>query len=215
MGDVPEPGVVPGNPNGTCRIEVLETIAMRVLLGGIIGATVAVAAWLGLEHVTQMNLGWLSCGVGVITGYCVHRAAGPNSGGSFVRGGLSVVLALVAIVGGQQIYAKVMEANADKALAVVVASETAAEKAQDDTAENSIVPSQQSTPIDERRPANVGTGPVSMPTLRKTISEWDMLWMCLAALAAYIVGKGRNGVLPPAPADEPQSEPQSPSTNGQ
>jgi hypothetical protein len=188
---------------------------MRILFGGIIGAAVAVAVWLGLEHVTQMDLGWLSCGVGVITGYCVHRAAGPDSGGSFVRGGLSVLLALVAIVGGRQVYAKVMEANMDKAPGITVASEPGATKALDDTSGDSTVTSQRSSPLEERRTAPVGMGPISKPSLNRSFSQWDMLWMCLAALAAYIVGKGRDEALPPAALDEPLSEPQSPSADGQ
>ena len=192
---------------------------MKILFGGIIGAAVAVAVWLGLEHVTQMDLGWLACGVGVITGYCVHRAAGPNSGGSFVRGGLSVLLALVAIVGGRQVYAKVMEAITDKASVMIVASEPGAIKALDDTSGDSTVTSQRSSPLEERQTAPVGMGPISKPSLKRSFSEWDMLWMCLAALAAYIVGKGRDEALPSAaldePLSEPQSEPESPSADGQ
>jgi hypothetical protein len=193
---------------------------MRVLLGGIIGAAVAVAAWLGLEHVTQMDLGWLVCGVGVITGYCVHCAAGPRSGGSFVRGGLSVLLALVAIVGGRLVYAKVMEANAGKVAAVAVAEEPGGDEAQveqsqevetqeesEETTEESTATSQRSATVDERSVAPAGMGPIAIPSRKPSFSQLDMLWMSLAALAAYVIGKGRDEVQPTAAVEEPQSEP--------
>jgi hypothetical protein len=203
---------------------------MRVLVGGIIGAAVAVAVWLGLEHVTQMDLGWLVCGVGVITGYCVHRAAGPRSGGSFVRGGLSVLLALVAIVGGRLVYAKVMEGTAGKAMAVAVADEPGGDEAQveqsqeveaqkvetqevetqeesEETTEESTATSQRSATVDERSVAPVGMGPIAIPSRKPSFSQLGMLWMSLAALAAYVIGKGRDEVQPTAAVEEPQSEP--------
>jgi hypothetical protein len=218
-------------------IEELETIAMKVLLGGIIGAAASVAAWLGLDHVTQLDLSWLVCSVGVITGYCVHCAAGPRSGGSFVRGGLSVLLALVAIVGGRLAYAKVMEANTGQAAAVTVAKQSGGDEAQveevqdvearkvetqevetqeetEETTEESTATSQRSAMVDDRSVAPVGMGPIATPSRKLTFSQFDMLWMSLAALAAYIIGKGRDEVQTTAAAKEPQSEPQSPSANG-
>jgi hypothetical protein len=192
----------------------LEIIAMRGLLGGIIGAVVAATVWLGLMHVTQMDLGWLACAVGVVTGYSVHRTAGPHSGGSFFYGTLSVILALVAIVGGRQVYAKVMEANTGKSPVVIAVAEPRASVVEAETAGDSIATSKQSAPVDERRPA-VSLDPLSKPLPKSSISKSDMLWMSLAALAAYIIGKGRDEILPPAASDEPQSEPQSPSANDQ
>jgi hypothetical protein len=188
---------------------------MRVLLGGIIGATVAVAALLGLEYVTQMDLGWLSCGVGVVTGFCVHCAAGPRSGGSFVRGGLSVLLALVAIVGGRLAYAKVMEANMGEVPVVIATTEPGATIVQEEATEESMDTSQQSALREDRSVAPVGKGPIATPSIKLSFSQLDMLWMSLAALAAYIIGKGRDEVQPTAASEEPQSETQSPSTNGE
>jgi hypothetical protein len=219
---------------------------MKVLLGGIIGAAASVAAWLGLDHVTQLDLSWLVCGVGVITGYCVHRAAGPRSGGSFVRGGLSVLLALVAIYGGRLAYAKVMEANTEKAAAVTGAEQPGGDEAQveeaqveeaqegeaqevetqevetqevetqevetqevetqeesEETTEESTATSQGSALMEDRSVAPVGIGPIANPSIKLSFSQVDMVWMSLAALAAYIIGKGRDEVQPTAASEEP------------
>ena len=193
-------------------------MATRVLFAGMIGAAVAAAVWLGLEYVTQMNLDWLSCGVGVVTGYCVHRAAGPHSGGSFVRGALSVLLTLVAIVGGRQVYVKVIEANAGvastKTIVAPLMSDPEAADGQEDATEKVDEALTQTDKVTRQRPLGAETVGSSQLPLKSSLSEWDMLWICLAALAAYVVGKGRDEVLPPAAFDEPQSVPQSSSTIG-
>ncbi len=213
---------------------------MSVFLSGVIGAAIAAAVWLGLEYTTQMDLGWLSCVVGVVTGYCVHRAAGPGSGGSFARGALSVVLALAAIVGGRQVYVKVMEANAVNAKVVfltpepettdapvittedsevaphqappaesdvpkdsevAVASEPeATESTLEDTAEDVDVALPQAPPV-VKKPTQVEPLAISRLKFKNTFSEWNTLWMCLAALAAYIIGKGRDEVIPQGDSD--------------
>lgn len=188
---------------------------MRVFLGGLIGAAVAAAVWLGLEHVTQLNLGWLSCAVGAVTGFSVHRAAGPGSGGSFVRGALAVCLALVAIVGGRQVYVKVMAANTGtpipKTFVAPIVSEPEAAEGQEES--DAALPQ---TP-DRTRQRLLNAEAVSSPKVpfKNSHSDWDMLWMCLAAIAAYVIGKGRDEVPSPAASDEPQPDPPSPITNDQ
>ncbi|MEO2046629.1 MAG: hypothetical protein ABGX16_08655 [Pirellulales bacterium] len=191
----------------------------RGLVGGMIGAAVAATVWLGLEHITRMDLGWLSCAVGIVTGDCVHRAAGPNSGGSFVRGILSIILTLVAIVGGRQVFVKVMEANASlvstKTIVAPVLSEPEAIVRQEDTSGNNDETLPQTA--NEARSILPGARTVgsSQVSLKSSFSEWAMLWMGLAALAAYILGKGRDEDLNAVASDEPQSEPQPTSEDGQ
>jgi hypothetical protein len=191
---------------------------MRVILGGMIGATIAAAVWLGLEHITHLNLGWLACAVGAVTGFSVHRAAGTGSGGSFVRGALSVFLALVAIVGGRQVYVKVVETYgtpiAKTFVAPVTSGHEGAEGQEDAVVEVDAVLTQTSD-MTRQRLIDGGTDNSSKVPFKSSHSDWDMLWMCLAAIAAYIIGKGRDEVVSPADTDGPQPEPLTSTTNSQ
>jgi len=188
---------------------------MRIFFAGLIGAAVTTVVWLALEYVTLMDFGWLSCGVGVVTGYCVHRAAGPHSGGSFVRGALSVLLTLAVIVGGRQVYAKVMNTITVRAQVVPVMSDSETKDTSGETVGevDRAIPRLASEA--ELRGGPFGLDSGSPLAQKKAFSDWDMLWMCLAALAAYVIGKGRDEVAAPSTSDQPQLESQPPPADSQ
>ncbi len=172
---------------------------MKTLLSGIVGAAVATAAWLALEYVTQREFGWLACLVGLITGLSVHWAAGSHARASFVRGALAVVLTLAACVGGRMVYAKVMErvsADLNKQMALVeeimVEEGEVDTDTQDDSAESSDEVAVAAEP--EARRADIADARIKMnkPSVKSAMSQADMLWLCVAALAAYVVGKGSD-----------------------
>lgn len=172
---------------------------MKVLLSGIIGASLGAALWLGLENLTGMNLGWLACVVGVITGLCVHWAAGPDADSSFGRGALATVLALAAIVSGPQVYLMTIASRSDTvglgnaAVSTAVTSSASTGEDGEDVVTDSLptrTPSK--TRLSEGK-RTIGTTGVK---LTRSLSEIQMLWMCIAALAAYVLGKGRDQVSP-------------------
>jgi hypothetical protein len=167
---------------------------MRVLVCGVIGAVVATAAWLGLEHVLEKDMGWLAIGVGLVAGVCIHKAAGNATGGGYVRGGFAALLALAAIVGGRQVYAKVMESVNEAAAAVPGVAEPV-DPADDDSASSSTGGEIDSV-ADERpeRPTPTGGQAGIKPQLKNQFSAIEMVWMCAAALVAYIVGKGPDPI---------------------
>ena len=181
---------------------------MRVLICGVIGAVVAAAAWLGLEHVTQKDMGWLALVVGLVTGMAVHKAAGPAPGGGYARGGLAALLALAAIVGGRQVYAKVMEAVNDTAVPVTVAAGD--EEGTDDASGDELAGDATAAAEKERSEmdSRIGgaTAGANLP-VKKRFSEWETVWMCGAALLAYLVGKGPD--VPPVTEEEAEGAGQS------
>ena len=182
---------------------------MRILIAGIIGAVVSAAVWLGAEYTLQKDVGWLSILVGLGTGYAVHRAAGKDAGVGYGRGALSVILALAAIVLGRMAYAEVMQASSKAAEAAkidVAAIKEAAEDVETDEAVEVEAPPVLSE-APPRRPGNAGPQKL---TIKKGVSNIDFLWMALAALSAYVVGKGSDpipaGEEPAPPQDEQGSE---------
>ena len=82
---------------------------MKTLVCGIIGAAVAVAAWLALEIVTVKEFGWMAVLVGLVTGVVMHMAAGAHAGESYGRGALAALLALAACVGGPRLKVEYMQ----------------------------------------------------------------------------------------------------------
>ena len=113
---------------------------MRALLGGIVGAVVSAAAWLGIEHVQQTNYGWMVILVGIVTGMFVNKSgAGTTTG--FARGALAMILTLAGIVGGQKGYALFMEktTTARAAAAVEVVDLGGEEEASDEEEETGEV----------------------------------------------------------------------------
>ncbi len=180
---------------------------MRVLIGGVIGAAVAATVWLGLEFYLKQEFGWLACFVGVVTGLCVHKAAGANASGSYARGALAVAIALGAIVFGRQAYAKVMQVvvNQDKA-AVVADVDTDASRAGEDDSED-VSEETDALLFPEMEIESSVLGDQNLP-LEKRFTEMDTVWMCVGALAAYVIGKGRDQVRVSVQDEEqPTSDP--------
>ncbi|QEG37047.1 hypothetical protein Pr1d_43870 [Bythopirellula goksoeyrii] len=180
---------------------------MRVLISGLIGAAASAAAWFYLEHATGHEMGWLAIAVGLITGLCVNAAAGPSARESTGRAALAAILALAAIVGGRVVYAKVMQNISQVKNVGNVVAQVDEVEAEDDAGDEVAAVEVDEEPLE--LPA-AGTGKairLEKPTV-DTVSEVDFLYMGIAALAAYITGKGRNPVGPvDAEATEPPVEP--------
>ncbi|TWU21952.1 hypothetical protein Pla144_44190 [Bythopirellula polymerisocia] len=168
---------------------------MRVLISGLIGAAASAAVWFYLEFATKHEMGWLAIAVGLVTGLCVNAAAGPSARESTGRAALAAILALTAIVGGRVVYAKVMQnINQVKNVANVAAVVVEAEDAEgDEVAVGEVV-------AEEEPVAIPAAGPTKAMRLEKptkdTVSNIDFVYMGVAALAAYVTGKGRNKVEP-------------------
>jgi hypothetical protein len=187
---------------------------MKVLISGIVGAAVATTAWLSLEYVTHKEFGWLACLVGIVTGLSIHWAAGAHARASFGRGALAVLLTLAACVGGRLLYVKVMESvrgELNVKMAQVVKSVENEGEAGADTEKDSTETSEEdakSTMMAPRGDRPATSINLQKPTLKTTLSQGDMLWLCLAALVAYVVGKG-NDTQPTLtqPAQTPEQPP--------
>jgi len=172
---------------------------MRTLLGGIVAAVASAAAWMALEHIGQQELGWFTIVVGLVTGCGVRIAAG-SSGESYARGALATVLALVAIVGGRQVYSQMMEqmigasapitqVSADssegKAEAGEAAAGTSSGSSEDDLAKE----------YEMLNTPSRGGKMMSTKEAVKDVSPMDIVFLCIASLVAYVTGKGGKAAL--------------------
>ncbi len=177
---------------------------MRTLVSGAIGAVASAAAWLALQHFTQVNLSWLVCLVGVVTGMCVHRAGGHAARESFGRGALATVLTLAAIVGGWQVYATIMETSSQASNVAAVQPIDSLEQGERAAGAESAEVELPEPEVEE--PAPFSGGGTTRTSMKTSFSEIDMLWMGLAALAAYVTGKGTSSSVASTVAVDDQQD---------
>ena len=70
----------------------------RTLVGGLSGGVIGIAAHVGLEAFAGYQVGWMAPVIGALTGIGVRSA--DTATGSYVRGAIAGIIALVCIVGG-------------------------------------------------------------------------------------------------------------------
>lgn len=181
---------------------------MRVLLSGVVGAAASASAWLAAEHFQQTSFGWMVCLIGLVTGVVMHKASNAGTGAGFARGGLAVVLTLAAIVGGRQAYAMIMQASSPTVTAVALESL----QGREDESETESVKTDGEIAAEfdmstlEGEVAGLGSSNYSKSSMKKSMSDWDMIWMGIAALAAYVTGKGGETAAAVVATEEPQEE---------
>ncbi len=169
---------------------------MRVLVGGLVGAAASAAAWFFIEYATGHEFGWLAIAVGFITGMCINAAAGAGAAASYGRAALAVILTMMAMILGRTAYAKVMQ-NATHVTTIAPAASTEKVEATDSDKAGATEGAVEATPPQVERTNLTVPGGMRLPRpTAGTMSDLDMLWMGLAALAAYFTGKGSGKSAP-------------------
>ena len=159
------------------------------LFGGIVGGAVGAAVWVSIEYSSQLEFAWMAWPVGLLVGWGVRKCAAADTRGGFLRGALAALLALAAILGAGWSKQKILTRQVSQVIAPAIVVTTGEaegdQKSMDETSE-AIEP----VTVDFGKSR---TGLLSSPIDPKTdnaMQSMDMLWLCLAALTAYVVGKG-------------------------
>ena len=158
------------------------------LFGGIIGGAIGAAAWVGIEYATNSEYGWIAWPVGLLVGVGVRKGASADIRGGFFRGAVAALLALAAVMGAKYSLAKVMTMQAEKA---AEPAKIAANVSTDARTVETTKPSGATNDIQEV--LRTDTAIMKSRIAKKSgsaFNELDMLWLCLSAFTAYIVGKG-------------------------
>ena len=188
---------------------------MKVLVGGLLGAVVSVAAWIGLEKVLEGEYAWLALAVGLITGLATSISAGKTTSGAYLRGGLAAILTLAAIYSVPKVKEQIMHAEAKRVAEKVenVANNASGmedgEPEASDGGEQSAQPKADGQSLKVIAQVDAGGG-TSGPGKSDSDHIWEMGWMCGAALIAYLVGKGSGeeaAVVAEGSSDAPQDAP--------
>jgi hypothetical protein len=160
----------------------------KTLLGAIIGAALGIGALLAIYMLLQIDHVALAILVALLTGLGVKTLVSTSGHASYVRGALTGILALAAYVGGWFLVAEVAKARA--ATAPKRPAPTAPKVAEEETKKaegggGDAAPIEMPQPI-QRAPTGAGAPKAVTPGQ----NPLDYVWLAIAGLVAYELGRG-------------------------
>jgi hypothetical protein len=167
----------------------------KSLGGALIGGAIGIALLVGIHMLTRWDKAWLAILVASSTGMGVRWAASTRGHASYVRGALTAVVAILAFLAWYPIMAQITVRGA--AAQPLAANRVVPEAAQEKTADaDQPAEPPEETPRAAERPV---ADPDALPRPRtQTFSTWDFLWLCIAGLIAYELGRGTAAAAPAA-----------------
>jgi hypothetical protein len=187
----------------------LEALIMqfgKTLVGAIIGAALGIGLLIAVYLLFGIDKMWMAIPVALLTGLGVRMVAATGGHPSYLRGAITVFLALGAYLGGLAITRAVANHRTDTVAKAnpprVAAADEPGEPGDAKTEPAAEAPPVNAPPI---APANPGLLP-RRPGMPQPINTWDFLSLAVAALGAYELGRGTGGARSEAMVGGP-SEP--------
>src|SRR5689334_8451521 len=146
----------------------------KTLVGGIIGAVLGVVLLIAVYLAAGIDKMWMAIPVAVLTGLGVRMVAATSGHGSYLRGAITVLLAMGAYLGGLAILRTVANHRAET---VAKANPPRAEAASEpgEPGEAKTEPAAEAPPVNPTplaTPANLST---RRPALPGQFSTWDFI----------------------------------------
>ncbi len=177
----------------------------KTLVGAVIGAALGIGLLVAIYLLFRMDDVWLAIPVAILTGLGVRTLVSTSGHASYVRGAITGVLALAAYLGGWWVAAQVATqlASAAQSKQLPLADTTEPAEDADDTGAEpaAAAPAPVDRPIPAARPSGAGMA----KTLPPGQSPWDYVWLGIAALVAYELGRG-TGAKPVVVGEETVTE---------
>ena len=172
----------------------------KTLVGALIGAAIGIGLLLVVFRVLQWDKVWLAIPFAFITGMGVRTLVGSTGRASYARGALTMIIALAAYIGGWLLVAKMATARASNSTKPAIAASADAENgvgAEVADGEAAAPPAAEATPA----ASNMGEAPRTRMMAPTQQSTWDLIWLAVAALVAYEMGRGTTAA--PVVVSEP------------
>ncbi len=174
------------------------------ILGGIIGAAVGIIVHMIIEtgggmRWQSLEAPWFAIAIGLLTGIGVRQANNRHMGRSYLRGAVSGIIALAAIVLSTLLISKVMQrydavSKTTAAAATAANAETAKGGTANEPAAAATTDAGSTAPVDpEAAPpaASPPAGGGGVGRMRQDkLNPWQFLFMAVGVLAAYELGRG-------------------------
>jgi hypothetical protein len=178
----------------------------KTLVGAIIGAAIGIAILIAVQHFRQLDQTWLAIIVALLVGLGVRAMVSTTGHPSYLRGALTGLLALAAYYGGTQLYSELATRGilAKKMQAPPPVAANEADGADGEAPETDaeadgvtvpVVPAADARPAVQ--PRDVAKAPMQPG------SPWDYVWLTVAALLAYELGRGSEPAAPKEPVVPP------------
>jgi hypothetical protein len=186
----------------------------KAILGGLIGAAVGIGLLVAIYFAFKVDQMWTAIIIAVCVGFGVRSLVSTHGHASYVRGAMTALIAVAAFVGAKFIVAQTasMRSAAAPNTAKILAERRLAEEAATD--ENGAPAQEEIVQITERDsqrdPSNLGMG---RPPMRQDFSTWDFVWVCVAGLVAYELGRGAGSASPSQPTAVPGGDPNAPAAS--
>jgi hypothetical protein len=177
----------------------------KALVGALIGAALGIGLLVVAFVVFHLDRVWLAIPVALLTGLGVRLLVSTSGHPSYLRGAITGAIALVAYLGGWYIAGPMATAKgkAEASAGMRVAAAADAEEGKPGEPADAAAPVETPPPI-AARPAASGAG--QKAPIRRDFSTMDFIWLCIAGLIAYELGRGTGGAAPaPAPESEPET----------
>jgi hypothetical protein len=167
----------------------------KAIVGALIGAAVGIGMLVAVYVSMGIDRFWLAIPFALITGLGVRMLVSTAGNASYARGVLTMLLAMAAYFVGWMVVAQVATARAKKepAKPIVKVEETAETDAADEDAPKEETPA----PVTPVAPPRNIESPMTRTAPSLPGSPWDMIWLAVAALVAYELGRG-SGAAPTA-----------------
>jgi len=159
----------------------------KALIGAIVGAALGVGLLIAVYLLFQIDHVALAIGVALLTGLGVRTLVSTSGHASYTRGALTGILAMAAYVGGWFLVAEVAKARAAAApqRAPVAIANVDEGKADKTAAEAGEAPPELPKQLD-RAPSGAAMPKAVTPGQ----NPLDYVWLAIAALVAYELGRG-------------------------
>jgi hypothetical protein len=160
----------------------------KAIVGAIIGAILGIGLLIAVYLFFGTDKMWMAIPVAILTGLGVRMVAVTSGNASYLRGAITVLLAMGAYMGGLSITKTIANhraANVAKAAPAPRSEEPIEAGATKDQAAGEAKPAE-APPV---APVVVDSS-VRRPSLPTGFSTWDFLSLAVAALFAYELGRG-------------------------
>ena len=161
----------------------------KTLVGAIIGAALGIGLLLVVFLFAGIDKMWMAIPVALLTGLGVRMVAATSGHASYLRGAITVLLAMGAYLGGLAITKAVANHRAEtasKPSAPRAAEEPGAPGDAKDGEAAVEAPPENAPPVATPSPDTA----IHRPVMPGQFSTWDFISLAVAALVAYELGRG-------------------------
>ena len=161
----------------------------KTLVGAIIGAALGIGLLIAVYLLFGIDKMWMAIPVAVLTGLGVRMVVATSGHASYLRGAITVLLAMGAYLGGLAVTRAVANYRADTVSKANPPRAAAEEPGEPGDAKDEPVAEAPAVVAPPSAPAN--TDAVQRrPAMPNQFSTWDFISLAVAALVAYELGRG-------------------------